>query len=208
MEFRNCGKYIKHFFLSFIILLCLDLHAQEPSGVEPNAVILKNIIKEILDQSLESSKNIRSFYLRKANDRETLLIEDGIIAYLRSKDCAAYFTDDIKQKEEGVFIEYSLEKLLVSYSKKADDYERVVELILSLKLIDLKKMEAFFSSRFEKKHTDIIDRAQLDSNLMSRNPALAGTLKRSGGLKRLIEPLLMIIGSSTVVYLFYTIRSR
>jgi len=175
-----------------------------------NKEILKILIVEILDNSFDKIDNYNNIYLLKKKEEPDIYIENVISSYLKKKKKDVFYSEDINQiKKEGLFFEFNPQKLNIRYEKgKNRNIKRNILFELFIKLTNIKTKEIIESNYYEKEFTDFIDESFMQHLFETEDPYLMGTVKSKKGLKDILEPVLVILSSTVIVYLLYSIRSR
>ena len=175
-----------------------------------NRNIIKTIVHEILDNSLKSLEPENLFYLQKNENKSEIFFENIILEYLKSKDKSVIFSESIyKAGSNGFFMDIKFNNIEINYKEaKNGMYERNLNIELYVKIVDIETKELKFIKNFKKSCNDLITKNMVVSQLNLKESFLKGTLIESRGLKKILEPALVIISSSIIVYLFYSIRSR
>lgn len=175
-----------------------------------NKDIIQIIIHEILENSLKSAEPENVFYLQKQKNEKEVFIESIILEYLKSENKRVIFSKNIYETDtKGSFLEIKCDKIEINYKKsKNDTYERNINIELNVKIIDIETKELKFIKNFNKYSNDLITKNMAAAQLNLKESFLKGTLIENKGLKKILEPALVIISSSIIAYLFYSIRSR
>jgi|GEM_PF-5433036 len=201
----------------FLIILYLFAstsyaHSQEISTLTNDEVVLKLIEQEVLS-AVEPSLVARSLVVSEIQPVNPLSqwLRTKITRACLNKDYVVYSTADSVKSAPSLRVVQPV--LQITYHTagrnwffRSKEYTRRMLLKMQLEVVAADG-RVLISEPVNAIYEDRINRSELESFQKSPQSFLRGTKSDSGLIKRWLEPVATTLATTTVVYLFYSLRS-
>ena len=198
--------------VNFLFFFPLFLY-QSNGTTQDNLAIFQNLTLEIVHSVFEdiSPDSSTTVSINSQDNREEgkWLIENGFIRYLLNKNLNIEL-GQAHNSDKQIIIEFQISRIGVQYFpiSKKDELKRQINLELQVRVRTGISNKILLLKDYKKQYTDsvrITDIKRIENN---NYPFTQGKLPEKWSFKILIEPVIVLITSATVIYLFFTLRSK
>lgn len=214
-------ELIKYLFLVGIFLFGLSLRANEVP-IEDNLTIFTRLSQEIIGNVIHRTNldSTNKIILKNTDpvDKNGWFIENSFIDFLKKSGFKSIAIYRGFSQSDTVFsslkptriIEFKIKDLSVTYTKK--DKNKILErkLVIDLWLNIYKSSDgiSYWTDTIRKEFTDTIKRVEIQALQNENITFTQASLPPMTGFMKVIEPIVIIGLSGTIIYLFYSFRSK
>lgn len=209
---RNLKKYLLVRFSKLFMIYPLFFFQTDHQPID-NLTILNNMASIVAQKIVDrfSPDSSASILIRSQSQGQTgnWLIENGLTKNLHRRGISKIYLE--KQDSTSTFVsEYQILALGVKYlpSKKKNFIERQFQIKLAVRAYEGVSGLVKFFDEFNEQYTDsvcICDLARIENEFYSFTHA---DLPEQKGLKKYIEPFIVMTTTAGIIYLFFRLRSN
>ena len=209
---RNLRKYLLVRFTKLLMICPLFLFQTDQQPID-NLTILTNMASKAAQKIIDriSPDSSASIFVRSQSQHQTgrWLIENGLVKNLYQRGIPKIYLES-QDSTNTIVTEFQILNLGVKYlpTKKKDLIERQFQIRLIVRVCEGLSGLVKFVDEFNEAYTDsvhVTDVTQIENENYSFTQA---NLPEKKGVKKYIEPLIVMTTTAGIIYLFFILRSN